>query len=277
MRKIKKFVSMFLAAALLVLLPDAAAFTASAEEPATYYIRYIEKDDAWRTQKLSVWDDSRENGGLDYVTNNIKAGDLLIIEGDGKKDLRLEIGVHLNNLTIKNAGLAVITVKDGIDNCFVLKNSVAAVNGDITNAYAYDNARCNFNNNVTNLYLQGEPKLEATVVVAGTVTYAKFGEESRTIYEFYQFEANSFVTENGIIRTDASKYRTSAPDQSPAPAPAPAASDSSGDSSSAASHDTADEYDDVPKTGESSFVWQLLCMGIACLGGCFLLLGQKRL
>lgn len=275
MRKIKQTVSLVLATAMLFLLPDVFAITASAEEPATYYIRYIEKDDAWRTQKLSVWDDTRENAGLDFVTNNIKEGDLLIIEGDGKKDLKLEINVRLNNLTVKNAGLAVVTVKNGIDNCFVLKNSVAAINGDITNGYVYDNGRCNFNNNVTNLYLQGEPKLEATVVVKGTVSYAKFGEEDRTIYEFYNFAADSFLTENGIIRTDTSKYSTTAPDQS-APAPAPTPAPSSGTGSAPSDNASSGEYDDVPKTGENNSVLWLLCIGIGCLTASGYLLLRKR-
>lgn len=263
MRKIKKTVSLVLAAALLFLLPDASAITASAEEePATYYIRYLENEGSWRAQKLSVWDDSRESAELNFVTNNIKAGDLLIIEGDGKTDLKLDINVRLNNLTVKNTGLAVVTVKNGIDHCFILKDSVAAVNGDIANAYVYDNGRCNLNNNVTNLYLQGEPKLEATVVVEGTVSYAKFAEQDRTIYEFYNFDAGTFATENGIVKTDASHYSTTPPSQpAPAPASAPASSD---------------EYDEVPKTGENDSVLWLLCIGIGCLTASGYLLLRKK-
>lgn len=264
MKKIKKTVSLVLAAALLFLLPDASAITASAEEEhATYYIRYMENEDSWRAQKLSVWDDSRESAGLDFVTNNIKEGDLLIIEGDGKKDLKLEINVRLNNLTVKNTGLALVSVKNGIDYCFILKDSVAAINGDITNAYVYDNGRCNLNNNVTNLYLQGEPKLEATVVVQGTVSYAKFAEEDRTIYEFYNFAAGTFVTENGILKTNASQYSTTPPSQ-PAPAPASAPASSS------------DEYDEVPKTGENNSVVWLLYIGIGCLAADGYILLRKK-
>lgn len=262
MRKIKKTLSLVLAAALL-LLPDAFAITASAEEePATYCIRYLENENAWRTQKLSVWDDSRENAGLEFVTNNIKEGDLLVIEGNGQKDLRLEINVRLNNVTVMNGGPVVVTAKNGIDHCFILKNSVAAINGDITNAYVYDNGRCNLNDNVTNLYLQGEPKLEGTVVVGGTVSYAKFAEEDRTLHEFYNFAAGTFVTEKGIVKTDASQYSTTAPSQS-APAPAPAAP-------------SADEYDEVPKTGENNSVLWLLCIGIGCLAASGYILLRKK-
>lgn len=280
MKGMKKLAALFAAVTAMVLLPGFTTTTVSAEEPATYYVKYMADSDSWRTQKLSTWDSTKENGDMNFVTNNIKDGDLLVIDGDGVKDFTYSPAVHLNNVTIKNVGRAVISADKGIDNCFVLSGSVAAVNGNITNAYVYDNAICNFNNNIQNLYLHGVNKLAGTVTVLGTVGYSKFTEGDRTIYEFYNFAEKSFLTENGIVKTDASKYSTTGtaapapaqPEPTPAPAPAPAPTETVTATQPAQPAPapvvtaSSSEYDEVPKTGQNQSILVLALLGMLLLG-----------
>lgn len=236
MKSFKKFVSLVAATALLALLPAENTLTASAAELTRHYVKYVDSISEWRYQQTQSWDDASTGRELYYLKENIKDGDILVIDGTGSS-LNLELPVSLSNLTIKNTNSAVVTTK-GIQDLYVLQDSVAAINGDIANAYVYDNATCNLNNNVTNLILYGDPVVKPTVVVAGTVGYAKISDAQKVYYEFYSFEAGSFSIKEGIMKTDTSKYSTTPTAQSqPAPSQPPASSS---------------DYDDVPKTGDSS-------------------------
>ncbi len=206
MKRLKTIVSLLAAAAMLFLLSGSEQLRVSAAEPVTYSLKYVEDKEEWRYH-VGAWDDN--NAGhreLYYLKQSIKDGDILVIEG-GEHNLNLEVPVSLNNITFNHSHLAVITAKS-VENVYVLRDSVGVVNGDVTNAHVYDNAVANFNNNVTNLYITKERSGEQTIAVVGTVDYVRTGDAEKVYNEFYNFQANSFRQEEGILKTDASKYST---------------------------------------------------------------------
>lgn len=205
MKRLKTIVSL-LAAAALLLLPSQEHLQVSAAEPVTYSLKYVEDKEEWRYH-VGAWDDNNaDHRELYYLKQSIKDGDIIVIEG-GEHNLDLELPVNLNNITFNHSHLAVITAKS-VENVYVLRDSVAVVNGDVKNAHVYDNAVANFNNNVTNLYITKERSGEQTIAVVGTVDYVKTSDAEKVYNEFYNFQANSFRQEEGILKTDASKYST---------------------------------------------------------------------
>ncbi|MDE6518697.1 MAG: hypothetical protein K2L18_12795, partial [Acetatifactor sp.] len=206
MKRLKTIVSLLAVAALLLLASGVNQLQVSAAEPVTYSLKYVEDKEEWRYH-VGAWDDN--NAGhreLYYLKQSIKDGDLIVIEG-GEHRLDLELPVNLNNVTFNHSYTAVITAKS-VENVYVLRDSVGVINGDVTNAHVYDNAVANFNNNVTNLYITKERSGEQTIAVVGTVDYVKTGDAEKVYNEFYNFQANSFRQEKGILKTDPSKYST---------------------------------------------------------------------
>lgn len=206
MKKLKTIISLLAAAAMLFLATGTKDLKVSAAEPVTYSLKYVEANGEWRFH-IGPWDDNN-NGHreLYYLKEAIKDGDLIVIE-EGDYALNLNLPVNLNNVTFNHSGNAVITAKS-VENVYVLRDSVAAVNGDVVNAHVYDNAVANFNNNVTNLYITKESSGHQTIAVVGTVAYVRTGDAEKVYNEFYNFQANSFRQEEGVLKTDASKYST---------------------------------------------------------------------
>lgn len=270
MKNVKKFFSLLAAAALLVMLPGSNALTASAAEPTTYYIREI--DSEWRFQPNATWDDTAAHRELYYMEQDIKDGDIIIIDGSVDNS-PINVPVRLSNLTVINSDPLVLTAK-GIDNCYILDQNVAAINGDVTNAYVYGISKCNFNSNVTNLEVIGNGSdlnnLNATVAVLGTVSHLKASDSDGVYFEYYNFPANKFYMENGTLKTDAAYYSTAAPSGAPAPTAQPSANAQA--SAQTSSKPSSGDYDEVPKTGDSNHTI-LLLTGIAavCLGAKFAL------
>lgn len=260
MKKMKTLVSLLTAAVLLLLIPGVEELPVSAAEPVTYSLKYVDSAGEWRYQ-VGGWDDSVDHKALYFLKESIKDGDLIVIES-GEQPLTLDLPVNLNNITFNRAYQAVITAKS-VENVYVLRDSVAVVNGDVVNAHVYDNAVANFNNNVTNLFITKDICGEQTIAVVGTVAYVKTADSEQVYNEFYNFQANSFRQEKGIWKTDAAMYSTTPVNTQPAPAApsVPAA---------------GNEYDDVPKTGEPSALPCLLIIiaGI-CFGGAYLLRSRR--
>lgn len=265
MKCFKKFVTLVAIAAVLALLPAQNTLTASAAEPERYYVKYVDSLNEWRYQQAQSWDNENNGRELYYLKENIKDGDILVIDGTNSA-LGLELSVSLSNLTIKNTNSAVVTAKS-IQELYVLRDSVAAINGDIVNANIYDNATCNLNNNVTNLILYGDPEVVPTVVVGGTVGYVKISDVQKTYYEFYNFEKGSFSIDKGIMRTDTSKYSSTAP-ATPQPAPTKPATQTPVQTPSSSNDN---DYDDVPKTGDSSLYLILFAASALCFAGSYVL------
>ena len=285
MKRLKTIVSLLTVAALLLLTPGLKQLQVSAAEPVTYSLKYVEAKEEWRFH-VGPWDDN--NAGhreLYYLKESIKDGDIIVIEG-GDHALTLELPVNLSNITFNHAYSAVITAKS-VENVYVLRDSTAAVNGDVVNAHVYDNAVVNFNNNVTNLFITKERSGEQTIAVVGTVDYVKTGDAERVYNELYNFQANSFRQEKGILKTDASKYSTIPAVAAPVLPADPAVTDPVTPVvpvdpvavtpvvpvAPVAPVTPADSlYDDVPKTGEPFALPSLLVIGAGiCFGGAYLL------
>lgn len=255
MKKLKKMVSMLMVAALCALLPGANALTASAEEPVTYYVKYLANDSEWRYQEGSGWDENGFHRELYYMYEAIKDGDSIIIDGSNPGFV-LEVSARLKNVTMLHNSAAVVTASS-IDECYILRDSVAAINGNVTNAYVYDNGRCTFNNNVGTLTIQNDSflvndtLLHATVSVNGTVNHLIGKDNVQLHYEHYNFAAGKLVIVDGDVETDPAYYSNT-----------PSSSNTAQSSSS-----SSDEYDDVPKTGESNLIFWLLGISALCFVG----------
>ena len=273
MKGFKTIVSLLAVAAMLLLLPGANTLQVSAEEPVTYSLKYVEDKGEWRFH-VGAWDDS--NSGhreLYYLKESIKDGDHVVIE-EGNYALNLELPVNLGSITFNHSSNAVITAKS-TENVYVLRDSVAAVNGDVVNAHVYDNAVANFNNNVTNLFITKERSGEQTIAVVGTVAYVKTSDAEKVYNEFYNFQAGSFYQEKGILKTDASKYST-APSADTAAAQTASGTQPAAETTVTAPAAPAGEYDDVPKTGESFLPYLLLLTAGVCFGSAYLLSRREK-
>src|SRR5699024_6832063 len=108
---------------------------------------------------------------------------------------------------LNNASTVVVTT-NGIDSCYVLGSSVAAVNGDITNAYVYDTSSVTFNNSISTLQILGSSDINANVTVAGTVGHLIGKDNTTTYYDFYNVAAGKLVISNGTVKTEESDYST---------------------------------------------------------------------
>lgn len=206
MKRLKTIVSLLAATALLFLVPGAKRLQVSAAEPTTYSLKYVEDKGEWRYQEGS-WDNNNSwNRELYYLKESIKDGDILVIE-NGDHGLILDLPVTLSNITFNHAHSAAITVK-GADNVYVLRDSKASVTGNVVNAHVYDNAIANFNDNVTSLFITKESSGSQTITVVGTVDYVRTADGEKVYNELYNFQANSFCQEEGILKTDPSKYST---------------------------------------------------------------------
>ncbi|MCM1100367.1 MAG: hypothetical protein NC079_03305 [Clostridium sp.] len=274
MKGFKKFISVCTAltsACMLALVPAGNTLQVSADSPTTFYIKCNDGD--WRMQVAGAddtgWraeDAGRELYYLNEGDERVKDGDIVVILADddgsaGSSEIR--INARLSNLTVSHTNCVIYT--GGIDDCYVLSDSFAAINGNVTNAYVYDNAISNFNNNVGNLRLisSEENSVNTDVYVVGTVGYASTANPGGVLTEYYNFKADCFhFAPHGGLMTDPANYSTSGS----GPVSAPAATTSS-NAPAASSSSSASGYDDVPKTGESNLIVWLFAISAICLTG----------
>ncbi|MBD5552148.1 MAG: hypothetical protein HDQ96_13405 [Lachnospiraceae bacterium] len=213
MKKIKTIVSLLVIAVLLVLMTDVNKLPVSAEEesePVTYVVKYIESAGGWRYQSGDYyWRDKVSHRELYYMTQSIKDGDILVIDGS-EHMLNLTLPVSLGNITFCHAPYAVVTA-NSVEDVYVLKDSTVAVNGDVVNAYVYDNATVNFNNNVTNLHIRKDSADDQTIAVIGTVDYVESSVEEWVTLRLYSFPENTFRVNEGSLKTEESNFSTVPP------------------------------------------------------------------
>ncbi len=266
MKKLKKLVSLLAAVAICVLLPGINTLTASAAEPVTYSLKFVDDDVKWRFQVGSAWNDEGEHRELYYMLQDIKNGDSVVIHGTGTEGLQITIPVHLKNLTLVGAHTIIITA-NGYDECFVLSGSIAAINGDITDAYVYENAAVTFNNSIKTLRVLGNEDINSNATVAGTVNHLIGESNVTTYYDLYNIAAGKLVIENGSVMTEEAYY-SKAPDAAGAPAqPTTQQTVTQAPTQSTTTNSSSGEYDDVPKTGENTIILQLLGISALCLIG----------
>lgn len=314
--------AILLAASVLsaAILPGGNSLQVCAEEPTTFYLRYVcttclwdedAKDNhgnptfeghdsshtyQWRRQ-IGTWDDNLEGREPYYLNEGderVKDGDIVVVlpnlpitegfeeEEDGYAVKRVKqvtdqtvisINAHLSNLTISRSSAFLST--GGVDECYVLGDSYAAIGGNITNAYVYDAADCTFHNNVTNLRLYNskgrlddagsDEKWLPNVTVGGTVDYASVSDVGGLYAEYWKFASGTFrFDDKKGLETYSGNYSTSGSAPSSAPRGVAASQNTS----------QSDGYDDVPKTGESNLImWMTVSMtavSILCLIGCLM-------
>lgn len=288
-KRIKLFVSMLAAAAMLVLLPGGNAMTAHAEEAKTYSIKYFGGDiNDWRYVPGNTFEDGMYHRELYYLkTENLKDGDLIVIypgDNPGSKELDLS-EFRLGNLTVYQNTQAVVKT-NGIKDCYVLAGAYTAINGEVTNAHLYDNTTCTFNSNVLDMILHINDESHSNISCAGTVgMFRILNNADQTKGLFYDIPQNTMKYENGTIQfpqwspnpTEAYLQAKAAADgtttgdsASTAPAAGDSASTTPAAGGSASTTPTAgasaDEYDSVPKTGDSSQTgWVIGLIGIAAV------------
>lgn len=260
MKHFKKFL-VILATLVVCLSPILGTkMVAHAEEstPVTYYVKYVASLNQFRYQ-LGSWDDTQEHWDISRMKQNIKDGDLVVVDDTSTQGLILELNAHLSNLTIMNGNIALVTC-NGVDNFYAINNSKSVVNGDVTNAYVYDKCLVNFNNNVLNLRILSETSedVTATVSVIGTCSTMSASGKSYIHYAGYDFAKDTLRIVDGVLKTDVKNYTQTGTVEfrQPSSTTTTAASDS--------------EYDDVPKTADSRInpLW-LMLFSVVCFAGSY--------
>lgn len=260
MKRFKKIISLLAIAAMIVTMPLANTMTVSAAEPMTYYIGFNPDRDDWRWQRgTGTFDLAQEDLSLDDLNTYVQDGDIIVVYGGGEtRGLEFNVDAYLSNVTVLNVYTIALIGANGIGEFYSLMDSVCAVNSNVTNAYVYDSSRVSFNKNVTNLEIICPPDEFNAVTSLGTVGHAKRHYDGYVMYEVYNVAAGKFSSTNADMDTDPQYYSTT-------PTGTPAASQTTTSTSS------ANDYDDVPKTGESNMIFLLL--GISAIS----FLGSRRL
>lgn len=263
MKKVSKLAAALAAAALFVLTPETNVLPAHAEESVTYAVKYVSDEEGWRCQfNTNAYDDAKGGYTVSYLRECLKAGDTVVVYNPAGTYATLDLGdVRLGELTLSaNNGLTIIKT-GGIDNCHVLGGNTCAINGTVTNAHVYDVCNATFNNNVDNLTIWAKNALDggalSNVSCAGTVGHfiATTSEQTPSVfYDLYDFKENAFRFSEKRLQTAATDYATQ-----PAAPQAPAAP--------AAPSSDADEYDSVPKTGDSALYLWLFGLSAVLLAG----------
>ncbi len=230
-KKIKLFVSMFVMAAMLVLLPGANALNANAEGN-TYSLKYFGGSiNDWRYVSGGTFEDGMYHREL-YTLKalDLKDGDNIVVYGGDVSPAKdLDLGnVKLNSLTVyQNARAVVIT--GGIKDCYVLAGAYASINGAVTNAYLYDTTTCTFNNDVLDLTLYITDRPHSDISCAGTVgCYQTVSSIGASTGVYYDIPKNTMRVEKGGIQ-----FPYWAPAPSAAYLEAKAAGETTADSSAA--------------------------------------------
>ena len=272
MKRLKKFVTLFMLAAVCLAVPGFGKMTVKAAEPTTYVLNYTSGSGEWRFKLASSWSEDVQDRELYYLQQDIKDGDYIVIDNDDAcNPLNLNVSVRLGNLTVKSAVKTPVIYAKGYDSVFVLDGTTAAVNGDVSHAYVYGSARANFNNNVDILEMIGTSNdksnnLHAYINCTGTVNHliASDNRDQSTFYDAYNFAVGRLVIEDGSLKTEEQYYSKTASAETPAPAAAGQPAQASAAPSQAAA---SSDYDNVPKTGERPVMFWLLGAAVVCLAG----------
>lgn len=260
MKQIKKLFSLAIALLLcLVPLFGNTMTVNAAGEPTTYYIKYVDSIGQWRYQ-VNGWDDKEISNVLENITQYIKDGDKLAIDGAGlEKSLKLELNVSLSELTFTSTNTAVVHAKS-VDTLYGVNGAIGVINAPVKNAYVYDNTVLQFNGDVDYLEIiaSKDDTLRANVFVQGVAKHLKAYSKSYTHFEFYDFEKGTLSINNGALKTATGLYSATPSAAAPTTPSTPSAS--------------TGEYDDVPKTGDIRFnpLW-LIALAAACFAGSYAL------
>ncbi len=259
MKKNRLFTAVLAVAAALMLLPPTEV---SAEEPATYSVSYISDESGWYYTEGSEF----KGGacGVEFLRQRLKDGDIVVVYNDFDGGKLLDLGsVRLSNLTIAGGATWAMVQVGSVDNLYALGGSTSSISAPVTNANIYNDAVCNLNDNVDVLTLyfeRDEPNPDVNCVGTVGAFYEKSIKEAGWTYtSAYNFKKGALRVSDGTLQTDEADFSTN-PSDAPAPIGAPA-------STKVSAQPASNEYDDVPKTGDSfRYLW-LLCASAACFAG----------
>lgn len=262
MKKIKTLVTVIAAAAAMILPAGVCGLRASAAEPATFHFWYDQEDHEWYVVKWKPSPEADEDVSrhvLQFFYNEVKDGDVVVVSNEDSDAPQLELGsVKLSNVTLLGDSAFTMIQAGSIQDFFALDGSECAITAPITNAYIYDNTLTQLNNNVQNILVTPrEVKNTSTIGCAGTVGSLKVAFPNNTSYTLYNFREGTMLIRDGELMTSDEDYSSDPPASS---TPAPSAT-----SKPSSSGNSADEYDHVPKTGETNVVVWLLCAGALCM------------
>ena len=249
----KKLFSLFAVVMMAVLSLNLNAVTVSAADPTTYIVKYDTEKEDWFYQVDSTWNDEQSSRQVYYMTLEMKDGDYVVVEvPEGSPTLELDF--HLGNLTVMPNNSCTVKAKS-IKDCYILSGAVATIDCNVTNGYLYDFSVANFNKNCDNLEISYSDETTISVAVIGTCKdfYAHNEANTKIKYHVYNFTAPLYLKE-GVLQNAFGEYSIDPASVTTTPS-APSTPSSS-----------ADEYDDVPKTGESNAY--LFAFGLAAV--CFL-------
>lgn len=245
MKHLKKFLAIATIFTLFLAPLLGSPMTANAAEGTTYYVKYIPALNQFRYQK-GPWQADQEHWDFGILGSVIKDGDSLAIDDAGGTGIIVDFDVKLNSLTIVSGTGTVVTAKS-VKDLYILHGTTSAINADVTNANIYGEAAVNLNKNVKilNLYNSGTIKPTSDVNVVGTCGELHIENSSNA----YSFQENTLHLVDGILVADTNRFSFTPPTT-------PSTSN--------------DEYDDVPKTGDTGFnpLW-LFGLAAICFAGSF--------
>lgn len=257
----RKLFSLFSVVMMAVLFLQISTLSVSAEEPKTYYLKYLASEGEWYWQEGSSWkNEGHRQDWYTLVTYVLKDGDLVVVDGSEDNAKALELDFNLSNLTIMGGSNCIVNAKS-VKDFYALANSFSIINADITNAWLFNDSFTNFNQNVSYIEIyNSNPDLAdppVTFAVGGTLGHLYVHREGRTYYNAYSFTTPVYF-EDGILLVSEDYYSTTPPATTQPPA-----------ATTPAAPSTSDEYDEVPKTGESlAFMWTFALAGL-CFAGSY--------
>jgi len=212
MKKARHLIAMLTAAALLFLLPSGyTTLKASAAQPVTYAVKYVEDQHRWLFQaNTSTFDTKYEGRSLYYMQLALKDGDLVVVYNDSTESATLDLGTaHLSNLTVASANTFTVIYSGDIDDCYVFAGGACSINSNVKNAYVYDSSICNFNKNVEelNIYVKAD-KMTSTIGCGGIVNHLNAVSTSgeKIFYDLYNFDKAALNIQSGLLLTSSEKY-----------------------------------------------------------------------
>lgn len=268
-KKIKTLVTVIAATVAIILPADICSLKAFAAEPATFHITYDRDSDPngdgwyvslWLPESDPSFDDEQAPKVMDFFYGQVKAGDLVVVNNSETSVPALDLGkTRLGNVVLSTGTEFVMIQAGSIDVFDALPGSSGSISASIANANLYDPASINFNNDVGNIVItSSEEDIVGTVGCSGTVgslTYKLSNGNSDTLYNF---KKDTLHIEYGKVQTAEENYSTE-PSAAPQPTAAPAAP------SQPSSGTSSNEYDQVPKTGDTNTAAWLLCAGALCM------------
>lgn len=192
------------------------------------------------------------------MTLEMKDGDYVVIQANPDDNATLELDFNLGNVTILPNNACTVKAKS-IQDCYVLSGAHANIECNVKNGYLYDFSVCNFFQDCENLRIDYTDESTVSVNVVGKCNsfYMLNTATNHVKYQLYNFTAALSVGK-GDLKNEATEYAT-APVAVTPQAPTTA----------------GDEYDDVPKTGETAVYLYAFGVAALCFAGSYYFKKQK--